>query len=195
VDIGQLVSNARRSAGRTIRSLGADADVAGSTITRIQSGTVDPSVKTLARILDAAGFTLVIDAVRHGVPRRPRLADLIDAWSYHRGRVRLDWTRWRAILDRLALQPELVPEAIYLTPPPSGEPIIDALLAAVAEKLADDATLPRPAWTYQVPVLTESFRPPLVRAAASHTVPPQLEARGLLIDTESLWRSPETIGV
>ena len=96
VDIGKLVSNARLSAGCTIRSLGADAEVAGSTITRIQSGTVDPSVKTLARILDAAGFTLVINAVRHGAPPRPHLTDLIGAWSYHRGRLRLDWTRWRA---------------------------------------------------------------------------------------------------
>lgn len=147
VDIGQLVTSAKGSAGLPVRRLAADAHVAGSTITRIQAGVVEPSVDTLARILAAAGFDLVIIAVRRGTPHRPRLGQLANAWSHHRGRLRLDWTRWRAVLDELALHPDWIPEAIYVPPPPAGERIIDALLAAVAEKLADDANLPRPAWT------------------------------------------------
>ncbi len=195
VEIGDLVSNAKASSGLSVRRLSNDAQVAGSTITRIQAGTVDPSFQTLERILGAAGFTLRLTASRCGTPRRPRLGDLADAWTRANGRLRLDWTRWRAFLDELALHPELTPEAIYETPLPAGERAVDALLAAVAEKLADDAGLPRPAWASSTPALEEPFQPPIARSVSGRTIPNQLEARGLMIDTESLWRNPTTVGV
>lgn len=195
VKIGSLVTNVRESSGLAVRRLAAKADVAGSTITRIQSGVVDPSIQTLKRILDAAGFDLQIGVIRHGTPRRPHLVDLVDAWTRHRGQIRLDWTRWRILLDELALRPEWIPEAIYIAPPPAGEQVIDALLAAVAEKLADDAGLTRPVWTELAATLDEPYRPQVGRAVAGHAVPHQLAARGLMIDSESLWRNREAVGV
>ncbi len=195
MEASRLVSSATRSSGLPIRELAAKAHVAGSTITRIQSGVVDPTVQTLERILDAAGFELRLGTERRGTPARPRLADLTGAWTHYRGRLRLDWTRWRALLDELALRPELTPEAIYVEPPPAGERIVDALLAGVAEKLADDAGLPRPLWAAQVPALEVPFRPPVARTIAGRSVPEQLSTRGLMIDTQSLWRDPVTVGV
>jgi transcriptional regulator with XRE-family HTH domain len=195
VDVGVLVVAVRESSGVSIRRLADAGDVAGSTITRIQAGVVDPSVRTLQRIFDAAGFDLVIGAVRHGTPRHPGLGDLTGAWSLHQGFVRLKWPQWRGLLDRLALHPELVAEAIYPAPLPSGHRVVDALIAALAEKLADDADLARPSWTVSVPGLDEPFRPRVGRHIVGRSVPDQLSARGLLIDTESLWRQPETIGV
>ncbi len=195
MDVGRLVTSAKRSSGLPVRGLAAAAHVSGSTITRIQSGAIDPTVQTLEKILDAAGFELRLEAVRRGSPRRAHLADLADAWTAGEGRFRLDWTRWRAFLDQLALHPELTPEAIYLTPPPSGEPIIDALLAAVAEKLADDAGLPRPAWTEQAPALDAPYQPPVARRAGTQDIPEQLAKRGLMIGANSLWRDPKTVGV
>jgi len=99
------------------------------------------------------------------------------------------------MLDELALHPEFTPEAIYDPPPPAGEPIVDTLLAAVAEKLADDADLPRPAWTNSIPTLPEPYLPPVARTVSDHAIPAQLQARGLMIDAGSLWRDPMTIGV
>jgi transcriptional regulator with XRE-family HTH domain len=190
---GELVTNAKASAGLSVRRLAADAGVAGSTITRIQAGSVDPSVRTLERILAAAGFALQLSAIHRGSRRTPRLSDLADAWSRAR-RLRLDWPRWRALLDELALHPDRIPEAIYVAPPPAGEPVVDTLLAAVAEKLADDAGLPRPSWTDQVPPLAEPYAPPTARTVTGHHVPVQLAARGLMIDAASLWRDRVTIG-
>ena len=195
MDVAALLFAVRESSGVPIRRLADDADVAGSTITRIQAGVVDPSVGTLQRILAAAGFDLVISAVRHGMPRQPGLADLTRAWSVRDGDVRLLWPQWRGFLDRLALHPELVAEAIFPVPPPSGHRVVDALIAAVAEKLADDAVFPRPSWTGSVPGLIEPYRPRTARQIAGRDVPQQLSDRGLLIDAESLWRQPETIGV
>ena len=92
------------------------------------------------------------------------------------------------------MHPERVAEAIYVPPLPSGSRIIDALLAGVADKLADDAGLARPSWTASVPSLDEPFEPPS-RAGVRHEVPPQLAERGVMIDAESLWRDRRTIGV
>lgn len=195
MQVGRLTSAARDASELPVRALAASAGVAGSTISRIQSGAVDPSLGTLERILDAAGFELRLSAVRKPIARRPSLMDITDAWSYRRSDLQLDWTRWRALLDHLALHPEHVPEAIYLPPWPTGQPVIDALLAAVAEKLADDARLPRPSWTEHVPSLAKPYQPAVARKVSGRSIPPQLAARSLMIDTESLWRERETIGV
>lgn len=194
MEIGQLITNAKGSSGRSVRELAAEAHVAGSTITRIQAGTVDPTLQTIERILDAAGYELQVGVVRCGRAKRPHLKALADAWTLRGGRLRVDWTRWRTLLDHLALHPDLTPEAIYAPPPPTGNRVVDALLAAVAEKLADDANLPRPSWTATAPLLEEPFQPP-VRGNVEADVPPQLAARGLMIDTGSLWRDRRTLGV
>ncbi len=191
----ELLSRVRRSSSFSVRKLAEDADVAGTTITRIQSGRVDPSMETLGRILNAAGFELLTTAVRSGGSPRVLIGDLSDAWELHRGRLELNWTRWRGLLDLLALHPDWVPEAVYAAPPPSGHPTVDSLLAAVAEKLADDASLPRPSWTEQVPALVEPYVPTLARPDNRLKVPTQLADRGLMIDATSLWRDPGTIGV
>ncbi len=194
VEVAEVLSRAKGSSGVSVRALAAAAGVAGTTITRIQGGAVDPSMDTLEQILQAAGYELRLSVVRRGAARVARLADLADAWSGRGGRIRIEWTRWRALLDLLAMHPEQVAEAIYLPPLPSGSKVIDALLAGVADKLADDAGLARPSWTAAVPNLEEPYQPPS-RAGVRHEVPPQLAERGVMIDAESLWRDRRTVGV
>jgi hypothetical protein len=164
-----------------------------STITRIKRGAVDPTVGTLARILDAAGYDLQLNAVRRGEHPPPRLGHLATAWNQRGGRIRPDWNRWRALLDTLAMEPDRIPEAIYMPPPPAGHRVLDTLLAAVGEKLADDAGLRRPSWTAAIPALAQPWQPP--SRLDRHEVPDQFAARGLMIDTASLWRDPATVGV
>lgn len=86
-------------------------------------------------------------------------------------------------------EPAWLPEAIYLPPAPSGHVVVDALMAAIAEKLADDSGLPRPSWTAAVPPLDDPYEPPARRRGV---VPEQFERRGLLIDGESLFRAKDT---
>lgn len=194
MNVAAMIEAVRRASGRSVRDLAERADVAASTVTRIQSGAVAPTVSVLERIVDAAGFDLGVELRRRGARRVPRLADLADAWTVRGRRVQPDWTRWRALLDHLALHPDAVADAIFVPPPPAGQPVIDALLAGVAEKLADDASLPRPAWCDDTPMLAEPYAPHVPRHAAGRDVPPQLAARGLMIDTESLWRNRATVG-
>ncbi len=191
-----LVRDARESAGLSIRALAARAGVAYSTIARIEAGDVDPTVGMLRRILTAAGDDLDISARR---TPGPRIADLVDAWSRDaEGRDWPDWTRLRAFLDHIALHPELKAPATVPAPEPSGSPVMDALLAAIAEKICDDAGIARPTWTRRIRPLRETWSPPAtprMLAIARASTPPQLAARGLVLSQDSLWRDPSTVGV
>lgn len=64
MDVAEVIARAKGSSSISVRALAASAGVAGSTITRIQSGTVDPTVQTVDQILEAAGFELRLSVVR-----------------------------------------------------------------------------------------------------------------------------------
>jgi hypothetical protein len=108
-----------------------------------------------------------------------------------RGR-KVDWTRLRGFLDQLAAHPERSAAAIEDPPPRTGDAAFDALLAGIAEKVADDAGVPRPRWTRSVPPAPEAWTSPgtpsrvkQARAAA----PPQLAARNIWLAAKDLWRN------
>lgn len=193
-----LVRRVRAAAGLSARALAGRAGVSASTITRIESGRMDPTVGMLQRILAAAGQDLHVST--RLIPRRrhPALAGLLDAWAPSPAGDCPDWTRLRAFLDHLALHPELIQAAIVRPPAPSGSPLMDVLLAGIADKVADDAGLARPAWTRGAGKLDELWLTPgtpRMQARARRQAPPQLLARGLAIDASSLWRDRESVGV
>ncbi|MHB1474651.1 MAG: helix-turn-helix domain-containing protein [Dermatophilaceae bacterium] len=190
-----MVRASRTSAGLTMRALAARADVATSTIARIESGKVDPTVGMLARLLSAAGRELELGTHRGS---GPEIADLADAWSRGPRGDRPDWTRLRAFLDQLARHPEQQGPATLRRPAPSGSAVLDALLAGIAEKICDDAGFPRPTWARAVPALPEPWATPgtpAMREAIAAATPRALAERGLSIDEASLWREPAALGV
>jgi hypothetical protein len=76
--------------------------------------------------------------------------------------------------------------------------LMDALLAAIAEKLADDNGLPRPGWTRTAPKMRPEWvapGTPRMQAEYRRRAPRQLLERGLVIDGQSLWRDRATVGV
>lgn len=189
----QLVRDARFASGLSIRALAEQAGVAATTITRIESGRIDPTVGTLRDILHAAGRGLRLDAPRAA---RIHLAELVGAWSRRAGEDRPDWTRLRTAIDHLTLHPEETDDAISPAPQPSGSRMMDALLAGIADKLADDGHLARSTWTSAVPSLEDDTflipTTPRQRRAIRDATPSQLAARRLFIDAETLWRPTVT---
>jgi transcriptional regulator with XRE-family HTH domain len=182
-----LVADARRSAGLSVRELARLAGVSFTTITRVESGQLDPTVGMLLRILAGAGQRLQLNAVPLA-DRRRTLADLAD-------RDLPDWTRLRAFLDHLARHPDEVEAAITARPHPPSR-LMDALLAGIAEKLADDHGLPRPGWTRTAPRMRPEWSPPAtprILEQRRRATPRQLLDRGIVVDEHSLWRDPETI--
>jgi transcriptional regulator with XRE-family HTH domain len=196
------VRRARTSAGLSVRALAEIAGISPTTVTRIEAGRVDPGWSTLRKVLAAAGEEAVLTTRR--LPAAPArsssttLAGLVDAWQRTARGDTPDWTRLRAVLDVLAQHPERLPDALEPRPKPSGSPMMDALLAGIAEKLADDVRLPRPEWTRRTPRLeSEWFAPgsPAMLAARRAATPPQLRERGFVLDEASLWRDRTSVGV
>ena len=191
---GSELRSVRLQAGLSVRGLAASAGVAPSTVARIESGRLDPTVGMLSLLFEAAGHRLELGAVVQPVPR---LADLRDAWSVDSsGQGRPDWTRLRGFLDTVAEHPQWRAAAVAERPVASGSPFMDALLAGIAEKVCDDGNLPRPAWARLVPASpTVWISPgtPRMQAAARAGTPPQLAARNITLRGDSLWR-PAAVG-
>jgi len=192
IEAATLIREAREESGLSLRALAVRADVSYTTICRIEQGQIDPTTGTLRKLLGALGEELELG--RSAAPGGPQLADLADAWSTDRlGQDQPDWTRLRAFLDYLVRHTQLARSAIRSAPPESGSLFLDNLLAGIAEKIADDAGVTRPAWTKRIPKLSETWESlgtPRIRASAAATTPPQLAARQIVIPEASLWRQP-----
>jgi hypothetical protein len=96
----------------------------------------------------------------------------------------------RGFIDWLSLHPDRIEEAIETPPPRTGTPL-DALLAGMAEKLADDGGITRPRWSAAVPPLDDPWEPPgtpRMIAAAKRTAPESFKRRNLFIAERDLWR-------
>jgi transcriptional regulator with XRE-family HTH domain len=190
-----LIRRARIDGGLSARALAERADVPASTVTRIESGQVDPTMGMLAKIIHAAGGELEV-TFRVQSKHRPDLADLAAAWIAS-PEDRPDLRKFRAFIDYLRLHSDEVESSIACPPTRTASPILGALLAGVAEKLADDAALPRPPWTHRIPGIGHEWSMPGTPRMIERwrqEAPPQLRNRGLVIDESSLWRNPETIG-
>src|SRR5438067_12831389 len=107
----EIAAEARSASGLSIRELGRLAGVSFTTVARIQSGDIDPTVETLRKIVAATGRDLRI-TTEPSKSRRAALAALADAVTSSSGGERPDWTRLRALLDHLARDPDQVAAAI-----------------------------------------------------------------------------------
>jgi transcriptional regulator with XRE-family HTH domain len=197
------VRRARAASGLSVRALAEIAGISPTTVTRIETGRVDPGWGTLRKVLAAAGEEAVLTTRRlPATPVRSRsrttLADLSDAWKRTARGDTPDWTRLRGALDVLAQHPEMLPDALEPRPKPSGSAVMDALLAGIADKLADDGRLPRPAWTKRTARLKSEWSArgtPAMIAARRAATPPQLRQRGFVLDEASLWRDRASVSV
>jgi transcriptional regulator with XRE-family HTH domain len=191
-----LVTEARQAAGLSLRELARLAGISFTTISRIENGESDPTVEMLRRILAAAGRTLEMNAEPTS-RAQPSIAALAEAVTTSPAGERPDWTQLRAFTDYLARHPNEITQAITPKPHTSSQ-VMRALLAGMAEKLADDHGVKRPGWTWTAPKMHPDWElpgTPRMRAERRAHAPRQLLERGLVIDESTLWRDRETVGV
>lgn len=173
-----------------MRELAERARVAASTVSRIEAGKVSPSAETIDRLLFACGLE------RKDAPADiPSVADLSDAWNT--AAARPEWTRIRALLDTLDLHPEYRSPATITEPEPSGSPVMDNLLAGIAETIADLEGYRPPKWTERIEPLDQEWNTPgtpRMLEARKASTPPRLADRQITVDSESLWRHPVPVG-
>lgn len=188
-DSGAILRDARADAGLSRRALAAKAGVPTSTVSRIEQGQSDPTLTMLARLVDAAGRDLVVGS-------RPRedtlsLAELATAFSDEKGQRKIDWTRLRGFVDRVQLHPEVLPEAIADPPAPTF-PLLNVILAALAEQLADEYDIERPRWTRAFGPLDEPWSPPAtprMSASFEESTPETFRRRNVVLSRSALFRT------
>jgi transcriptional regulator with XRE-family HTH domain len=180
----ETLSQIRRMAGLSQRGLAHRAGVPASTVSRIEAATVDPTVGMLSRLAAAAGVVvrLRFQASPH------RLAQAVSEDG------EIDWLRLRQIADWIELHPESGAATIGVSPIDEGVSCVSQLsgviLAAFAEKVADDLGVTRPPWTAKVESLPERWvQPgtPRMRERARQRTPLQFERRNLWLDEGAIW--------
>jgi transcriptional regulator with XRE-family HTH domain len=186
---GKLLKDARERASLSTRELAAASGISASTISRIELGKQEPTLGTLLHLMRSAGEDAeVFVRTRNG----PEIASLSDALR-HTGRGdQIDWTQLRAFLDYLTLHPELRISAIRARPRRSRSQLLDNLLAAIAEKISDDAGAPRPAWARHIHALSEPWTTPgtpRIQEEARKATPRQFAERNITLAETSLWRA------
>ena len=188
---GELVRRAREDAGLSRSALAARAGVPTSTVSRIEAGSSDPTLTMLSRLIAAAGYHLSVTLDEPELPRELAIESLTQAYAPGEKVRKINWARLRGFLDQLAEHRELTAQAIASPPHRTGDAAFDALLAGIAEKLADDAGIPRPRWTRSVPPSPTPWESPgtparIKRARAQ--APAQLAARNIWLAAHDLWR-------
>ncbi len=186
--ISAMVRIEREALGLSMRDLAALAGISYPTISRIENGHEDPRWDTLTKIAAALGKTLAPTFETQPILR---LADIdVDGATSEP-----DWTRLRSFADQISLHPEWTAVAIA-DAPSSSAAFMSNLLAAIAEKLADDAGIQRPGWTKQVAALESPWEAPATpprRAINAENTPAQFAARRITLPERAIWRERELI--
>jgi hypothetical protein len=76
-DAGALLGRVRREAGLTQTELARRAGTSQAMVARYETGAASPTVRTLARLMHAAGHSLVLSGPSAGVPGRPSPAAVL----------------------------------------------------------------------------------------------------------------------
>lgn len=188
----QLLSERRAAAGLSANALARRAGVPASTVTRVESGDVDPTITMLQRLIAATGRDLELRAV--STPDEPTLAAVVESTAHARDDREapsdISWTWLRGFVDWAEAHPDRIPSAIHRPPHRTGVPLLDNVIAAIAESLAGAVGQTAPRWCSTVQPLASPYETPgtpTMRARTrAETLPPFAE-RSVFISASNLW--------
>jgi transcriptional regulator with XRE-family HTH domain len=186
----ELLRQARQAAGRSQHALARLAGAPQPRVSEVERAVVDPTVRTLDRLVRAAGHQLTVLPTR--APTAASAAAAIAAYLNEgpRGKDRA----YRALIgfsDGLATAEPAVRVALCVgTPAPTGDRRFDAAIAGVAEHHLRSDRLPIPPW---VLAPERTLRPawvvdPDAGDDIEAHIPPALRRHGVLIDAAELAR-------
>jgi len=113
----------------------------------------------------------------------PRLADVV------RGVKSVPHTALRGFTDWLHRHPKLAGDAIADQPAPTADRELDSLIAAIAETIAEDLGIARPAWTRKVPSAKRARSGGTPPSRVLGEVPPAFERRAIDLTRDTFWHS------
>jgi len=182
MQIDELLRGAREGGGRSMREVATLAGLAPSTVSRLERGLiVDPTIRTLSTILEASGVALRWEPVR----TLRHLSRAVDRNGEPDFMLLANWA------DGLRKRPWQAATAISLGPDPDTDQRLANLLAAMAEKTADDHGLPRPEWCSAISPLRTPWESPGTnrhRERAREEAPQQFRDRQIFLSSTNIWR-------
>jgi len=181
-------AKARLKTGLSRKEVARRAGVSLTTVSRTESGEMDPTITMLQRLCSALDLRVELST---GPLSEISIAKLSNAFTQEKWGIEIDYLKIRIFVDYVTSRPTIIGDAIAQPPRRSGFDRLDCLLAAIAEKLADDAGIDRPKWCGTVPALGRKFSPPgtpmmIKRAAAS--APSQFRKRKIYLSSLEFWR-------
>ncbi len=179
---------ARLQAGLSRKELARKSGVSTTTVSRVEKGAMDPTFTMTQRLFGALDLDVHLN-----IRPTPKIAvaQLSSALTSKSGGVEIDYIRIRVFVDFMVRNPDRIELSITQPPARSGDDKLDCLLAAVAEKLADDVGLERPKWCAAVPGLDVIWRAPgspVINARNDALVPVQFNARNIFLSSLTFWR-------
>jgi transcriptional regulator with XRE-family HTH domain len=188
MQIGLIFEGLRIKAGLSRKQVARHAGVSLSTVSRVEEGNMDPTISMAQRLFSTVGVHLEISI--SDIPQYS-IAHLHSALQGDLIEFDLDWTQIRIFVDRMCNEPHLITTAIADAPARTNNEKFDALIAGIAEKLADDHEINRPAWCSAVPPSSERWAstgtPTMMKRNESQAAP-QFIARNIYINQWQLWR-------
>jgi transcriptional regulator with XRE-family HTH domain len=185
-----LVRGVRSETGLSVRALAEAVGVAASTVHRIEQGETQPTVDTLAQIVEAAGSRLRVEAHLDHAASVVGLALSMQA-DVAAGDYVVPVRKAAELAARFAgADEEARRRMITARPPETGDPRWDAFLAGLAERLAVRAGMPAPAGsattTATYATAGGSRRLESMRAWEYAGSPMSFQSRGVYLHRESL---------
>lgn len=179
--------SARKGSGLTQAELAELANTSQSAIAAYETGTREPTLPVLERMVRAAGYRLRLSV--EADPELFRLVELaaeIRAAGDHATRLRLVFEFLRAAEDE-GHHPRLL---VAAEPESTGDARFDALLAAIAEDLCVKAGIDPPRWVFEDDRFLDRAwwvsDLPSARANALVHAPASYRRRGVMLDRHDL---------
>ena len=183
-----LVHQTRTKAGLSCRGLALRAGVPASTVSRIEQGSMDPTLTMLRRVVAGASQRLIVQT---GTPDDgPSIAALAPRAIRSEDPLKIDWTLLRGFADWARRHPAELAAALEDPPMRTATPV-DAILASFTEELCRIHELPAPRWTADVPPLEHRWEPegtPRMLERARTSTPAAFRDRCITLARSTLFR-------
>jgi len=184
----ELLHQARLAAGRSQHALARLAGTPQPRVSEVERAVVDPTVRTLNRLVQAAGHQLAVLPTRAATAAGAAAAIAAQLESGPHGEDRA----FRGLLgfsDGLTAAEPAVRVALCVTEPaPTGDRRYDAAIAGLVEHHLRTNRLPVPGWVHEAERTVEPawVVDPDAGADVAVRTPPALRRHGVLIDAREL---------
>jgi len=152
-----VIQKLRKANGFTLRSLADRAGTSSATLSNYELGIKEPRLSTLERIVEAGGSILLVEIIPATINGRWNDARISAAESSRRvakalrnNKEEIAFRICLELIDDLAsVMPYRLAQLTRDTPPVTGDPHYDALIAAIVEDVCVRVGAPTPPWVYE----------------------------------------------